>query len=588
MQKNIKSIFLVITLLILLVGVSAISAADTTDDRTILSNVDNTQAHEVTTTNTETTDNKVMDTTKNTKTEETTTDYYVSDTSGSDDNSGTNTSPFKTIQTALDKTSSDSSYNIHILEGTYKGIGNTNLTVNGNYNINFIGEGINKTVVDGEVDYSIRSASAWGQNEYWDTYNLNSGNWAMNITEGTGHISISNMNFQHMLTIAKQTAIEYNFLGTVTNYGNLSVDNVLFYQNLGGLGAGIQNKADATLYVNNSIFQENRKSSGTGNFGAGIYNNGTAIVENSQFIKNAARWGTITNDHIITINNCTLRDGISYDLSSTYKYGSGVASNTGSADYYNRYRIYGIITNINNCLFENNGQTDIYQAEGNLTVTNSVFNNATGIYLTDNIFNWNYNTDDFAFVIENNTINDVKISSLFTTLSSYSDKVFAIYSNSKYNALIKDNKITLNNDGFGIYLTSNNTVENNTLDSKIQVEGNYNNITQNTITNNEKATIYLSNSANNNIITDNTLQALITTGDNAVNKNNQQNTIENNLPESPADVELSDETYPNFFNDDGTLKTDVANGTMIKIIGDVNNKNIIIDNARRKQQKHNH
>ncbi|RAP45896.1 MAG: hypothetical protein BZ136_08160, partial [Methanosphaera sp. rholeuAM74] len=302
--------------------------------------------------------------------------------------------------------------------------------------------------------------------------------------------------------------------------------------------------------------------------------------ENSQFIKNSARWGTITNDHVITINNCTLRDGISYDLSSTFKYGSGVASNTGSADYFNRYRIYGIITNIDNCLFENNGQTDVYQAEGNLTLTNSEFNNATGVYLTDNVFGWNYNTDDFAFTIENNTFTDVKISSLFTTLSSYSDKVFAVYSNTTYLATIKDNKITLNNDGFGIYLTSNNTVENNTLDSKIQVDGNYNTITQNTITNNEKAAIYLSTSANNNVITDNTLQAMITTGNSAVDSNKQTNTIENNVPESPVDVELSDETYSQFFNEDGTLKTSVVNGTMIKIVGDVNNKNITLDNAK--------
>ena len=576
MNKNVKRMFFVTALILLLVSISAVNAADTSNDTS--STIQQDVVKEV---NVEkVSDTQVTDTTtKNIKKEETTTDLYVSDTDGSDENSGTTDSPYKTVQKALDQTNADSTFNIHIAEGTYKGLGNTNLTVNGNYNINFIGDGINKTVFDGEVEYTIKGGSAWGENEYWDYYDLISGNWAMNITEGTGHISISNMNFQHMLTIARDTAIQYNYLGTVTNYGNLSVNNVLFYQNLGGLGAGIQNKAGAKLYVNNSIFQENRKSSGTGNFGAGIYNNGTAIVENSQFIKNAARWGTITNDHIITINNCTLRDGISYDLSSTYKYGSGIASNTGSADYYNRYRIYGIITNINNCIFENNGQTDVYQAEGNLTLTNSTFNNATGVYLTDNIFNWNYN-DEFSFVIENNTFDTVKISSLFTTLSSYSDKVFAIYSNSKYNALIKDNIITLNNDGFGIYLTNNNTVENNTLDSKIQVEGNYNNITQNTITNNEKATIYLGNSANNNIITDNTLKSLITTGNNAVSTNNQQNTIENNLPESPADVELSDETYSNFFNEDGTIKQDIANGTMIKIIGDVNNKNITIDNAK--------
>ena len=226
MNKNLKFLFLSLTFILLIVSVGAISATDidnsTTDTLTnsIENNVKDVEITKYSDNNNLLTENQEVN-------------YYVSDSNGNDNNTGTQESPYKTIQTAIDKTTSESTYNIHILEGTYKGLRNTNLTVNGNYNINFIGDGINKTILDGEVNYTITGASVWGQDDYWDYYNLTYGNWGMNITEGNGHITISNMNFQHMLTTAEQTMIQYNYLGTVTNYANLTVDNVLFYQNLG-------------------------------------------------------------------------------------------------------------------------------------------------------------------------------------------------------------------------------------------------------------------------------------------------------------------------------------------------------------------
>ena len=54
----------------------------------------------------------------------------------------------------------------------------------------------------------------------------------MNITKGTGYITLSNMNIQHMLATGGAD-ISLNPYGGITNYGNLSVNNVLFYQNMG-------------------------------------------------------------------------------------------------------------------------------------------------------------------------------------------------------------------------------------------------------------------------------------------------------------------------------------------------------------------
>lgn len=586
MNKNLKFLFLSLTFILLIVSVGAISATDvdnsTTDTfiNSIEKNVKDVEITKYSDNNNLLTENQVVN-------------YYISDSNGNDNNTGTKESPYKTIQTAIDKTTSESTYNIHILEGTYKGLRNTNLTVNGNYNINFIGDGINKTIIDGEVNYTIIGASVWGQDDYWDYYSLTYGNWGMNITEGNGHITLSNMNFQHMLTTAEQTRIEYNYLGTVTNYANLTVDNVLFYQNLGGLGAGIQNKANATLYVNNSIFQENRKSSGTGNFGAGVYNNGTAIIENSQFIKNAARWGTITNDNIITVNNCTLQDGISYNLSSTYKYGSGFAYNTGKADYFNPYDCptSNIITN---CTFIRNDGTDIYANNGNLTVTCSQFINSTRIALGDNSNNYSISIKNNTFINPGYSSQDVSLS---TTAELYAIRSSIMYCNltiednkfqmingtalSVFGANIKNNNITFLKNGTAIVLQSSNTITNiinNTITGGyIDLRSQNTNISNNTITTKDTACIiFNNNNAMNNIIENNTLISSNSTyavtlynrahdnniknnymetcsfvGDNAVLLSRGYNTVINNKPEAPTDGIFVNATATNI--GEGTL-----------------------------------
>ena len=168
----------------------------------------------------------------------------------------------------------------------------------------------------------------------------------MNITKGNGLITITNFTMQHawVYGVDGGDSISKYPTAPVDNYGNLEVNNMYFYYNCAGVGAGIRNNNGSTLLVNNSLFEKNRKSESTGNFGAGIYNNGTTLVVNSIFVGNYARWGTLTNDRIMKVNNCTIRDNKGYDGTSTYKYGSGIATNTGSADYYSEY--YKIIVHM--------------------------------------------------------------------------------------------------------------------------------------------------------------------------------------------------------------------------------------------------
>jgi len=549
MTKNIKRIFFVTALILLLVSISAISATEATNDTSSIAQQDVVKEVNVE----KVSDTLVTDTTsKDIKKDETVTDLYVSDTDGSDDNSGTNTSPFKTIQTALDKTSSDGTYNIHILEGTYKGIGNTNLTVNGNNTINLIGDGINKTILDGEANYTIPEPSiyVWESTEMWWPYEDITGNYAMTITEGNSNITISNLNIEHMICNGTDNIGGWEH-APVDNYGNLFINNVKFYYNCAGVGSAIRNNNGATLIVNNSLFEENRKSSSTGNDGI-IYNNGTATITNSNFNHNYARWGTILNDNIIILINDTLSNGIAYDGASTFKYGSGFAFNSGGSDFYNPGNLL-TYNEVYNCTFINNDQTDIYGIAGSFIASGNKIINSTGINLDDNTLN-----ENITYLLENNTINQIVPSTLSNSLSSGSslcgiraritNNSITINNNnitmkngtaiSLQYGVLKNNTISLDN-GTAIYIANNSNVESNILNQMIIIDGTNNILTNNNITTNNDYTITLNQKSTANTIKENYLQANIRIGDKSVKTNRQENTIENNYPSDEKNIYVS-------------------------------------------------
>ncbi len=256
--------------------------------------------------------------------------YYVSDATGSDDNDGSQAAPLKTIAAAIAKTNADSVYNIYILEGTYKGLGNTNLTVPGDYNINFIGSGINNTVIDGDAQFTLpgKGNEAWGGSAFWNSWSNVSGNWFMNITSGEGQFTVTNMTIQNCWSNSG-SSIAACPTATIDNRATLNATNLYFNKNHAGNGAGIRNNNGGTLYVDNCIFENSTKAQTTGNYGAALYNNGTAVVTNSYIINNYARWGSVTNDKNITMINCTFSNNHAYDGGSGYKNGPSFAADTG-------------------------------------------------------------------------------------------------------------------------------------------------------------------------------------------------------------------------------------------------------------------
>jgi len=571
MNKNIKRMFFVTTLILLLVSISAISATDASNDTSSISQQDMVKEVNVE----KVSDNTITDTTsKNIKKEATTTDLYVSDTDGSDDNSGTQTSPYKTIQKALDTTNADSTFNIHIAEGTYKGLGNTNLTVNGNYNINIIGR--DNTILDGEVRYDLKKELGsgeyyWESSPEWYPYQNGSGNWAMNITAGNGLISITNLTIQNCWNPGGTSISEYE-TATVDNYGNLAVTNVSFINNCGGVGSAIRNNKDSTLTVTDSYFSKNRKSNSTGNMGI-IYNNGTATIINTTFDENLARWGSILNDRELTLINSTLQNNIAYDGTSTYKYGSGLAINSANANFFEKYDISGITTTVENTSFINNDQTDLYTGTGNLTLNNSRFTDGTGIYINTR------NDKNCSINITNNNITHLRPSSLFTSLSVLTGTTFGIYVLGDAPVLIDNNTILHDNNGYGIYAENFTVITNNNMNKMINLTGNNHLVQYNTVNVTDQYAISLTNRRSNITITDNILESAFVYGNQCVLKPTRTTaTIQNNIPVLGQQITITDETYPDYFNNDGTVKDNsIPTGSTVTLSGNFYNRKFVFD-----------
>ena len=508
---------------------------------------------------------------KSIKTEDTINNYYVSN-NGLDTNSGTESAPFKTIAKAISIVNATKTpANIYLLNGTYTGENNTNLTVDGNLKINFIG--LNATI-DGQANYTIKETLDpgeyyWGSSRVWWPYYNGTGNWAMNITKGSGLITLTNLTIKNCWNPGASNINLYN-TSTVDNYGNLEVDNVSFINNCGGVGAGIRNNNGSTLVVNNSLFDGNRKSSSTGNYGAGIYNNGTATIINSTFQNNYARWGTVTSDKHLTIINSTFKNNIGYDGGSTYKFGSGIAINTGSADFFDAYNITSIYTTIDGCTFINNDQLDVYADKGHLNLTNCLFNKSTCVYVPSASENLT-----ITYNITNNTFISPIGSSLYNSLSSKDNITFALRLYGSYNYTIENNKVTnlTGTSSKTIELYANHAaIKNNTVDRKITINGEYNTIINNNITTTlDSFAIDISSQYGNNKITNNYLSTNGLKGNAAVNYTQLSNNISNNKPETLL-ITIDDSTYSKYFDVDGNLLPAYSTVGQIQITGTLSNK----------------
>ena len=160
------------------------------------------------------------------------------------------------------------------------------------------------------------------------------------------------------LTVTRST-VRDNFLNVVEggpvldgggafNLGRMTVQDSAFLSNTAGHGGGIYNGNGGTLMVTGATFGFNSSSDFIDMSGGGIFNAGTAVVENSTFYSNTAGSGSaIANITALTITNSSIvasvRSGVagfgggiySHNTGALYLRNSLVADSIGGADCIN-------------------------------------------------------------------------------------------------------------------------------------------------------------------------------------------------------------------------------------------------------------
>lgn len=210
---------------------------------------------------------------------------YVSDSRGDDsEGDGSFENPYKTIETALTNGYKQSSVVVvKVLEGIYTGELNTNITVFSSMDVSIIGEGQNKTIIDGrDLD------------------------WFLNIKAGQGIVRIADMTIAN-ITKNYVDAKLYNQMPAITieKTATVSIDNVTFMRCHGTEGGAIL--SNGSLIINNTYFFNN----GDSNYGAAIKNYGTAVIYSTVFRANHAKYySTIYNDGNLYLFDSLIEDAM--------------------------------------------------------------------------------------------------------------------------------------------------------------------------------------------------------------------------------------------------------------------------------------
>ena len=173
------------------------------------------------------------------------------DNEGDDSHTGEKTSPFKTIQHAIEQgLKKSANVTIHINEGNYNGVGNTNLNISSYAYVTLIGQ-YNKTIINGDDTNTIFSKL-----EYLS-------------------LSLNNLTFINAKSTSQAPIIHS------TNTNEVYIDSCIFENNTGYDSNGnIYLNSLSVLKVNNSYFINNNYTD--------IYaSTSSANVTNNHFIKNS-------------------------------------------------------------------------------------------------------------------------------------------------------------------------------------------------------------------------------------------------------------------------------------------------------------
>ncbi|PAV05060.1 hypothetical protein ASJ80_12230 [Methanobacterium bryantii] len=299
-------------------------------------------------------------------------------------------SPYATIEKAVNESAHKDAVTIHLSEGTFRGSGNSLITINKAHrtqggNITIVGAGYNKTIIDGYFNSNIFDIKADSivilENlTFINCKSLNGG-----VISSSGNLKIINCIFDNNRAVTNGGSI-------YINSGSCSIYNSRFNNNSASTGGAIYfgvSTGSGNLNVDRSVFTNNCACSSSLNYGHGgaVYSYGSSAalstITNSIFINNSA----VSDYHSTYPNPTYVNRGGSVYLWSGYLINNSFINSSitgpapeGGAFYVNTAYIYGFDNNLRvNCSINGVLEPDIYTPDYQKdTSTNVTLSHSTG------------------------------------------------------------------------------------------------------------------------------------------------------------------------------------------------------------------
>ncbi len=315
---------------------------------------------------------------------------YVSST-GSDSNTGSVTSPYQTINKAIETTTVGNNYTINIAQGTYT-ISDVSIS---NRTITFIGEDSSNTIFNfnQEIGFTIDNSNVTFE-DLTITNSTHSGQGSVFRVKSNVNLDIEDC------IITNNLAMVGSVLFTSGNYNNVSITNSLIANNTaikqGGAlsisGSSSEFLINNTIFSNNTVTGENCSDEG---FGGAVYvgSSATLNVDFSNFTDNHAFTGSAVYGGALSVISLT---------NSNFTYNTEVNSTENSGDSTSR----GAVTvskcslDVDNCYFAFNTADrgsalsitspepvyvngSVFDSNVAYVYGGAIYNNLNDLYITD-------------------------------------------------------------------------------------------------------------------------------------------------------------------------------------------------------------
>jgi predicted outer membrane repeat protein len=289
---------------------------------------------------------------------------YVSNSGDDDTGDGSELNPYKTISKAISEGFIVSIFpTICLLDGTYSGIGNVNISVTDLGVLTIVGKNYNKTFIDGE---NLNWIFRFGENTEVDLINLTfingrvviSANANLNInycifSNNKASGNILTMGGMHNTSI-KNSIFVNNMNGTYIYSGE--INNCSFINNVASGDIVSGSTGSVSVAVIDSEFINNRVLTSYAGTATSVLSGGVLQTINNKFINNTVdSHGGVLCANINSINdtfegNKALKGGAAYGYGNftNTKFINNTATELGGAIY-----LTGNL-NLDNCTFENN------------------------------------------------------------------------------------------------------------------------------------------------------------------------------------------------------------------------------------------